>query len=581
MRKKQFQELVSFYRPYRGLFAADLLCALATAGIALLLPLGVRAIAGSLLESGPESASRVLWAGLGLAALVLLQTLCTYFYDYQGHYLGAKIERDMRDRMFRHCQRLSFSYYDGHTVGDLMSRISNDTLSLAEFFHHVPEDLLIHSVKFLGATAILLRVHWQTTLIILAFLPFMLMFTLRYNRKMGGAMERARESMAKINAQAEDSLSGIRVVQSFGGEGVEEEKFSRRNRQFLEDRRAGYQSESKLYCGMDAFAALLPIAVVVFGGLAISRGAMSLADLLLFLLYIGHFTGPVQGLVNTSRLLQEGRTGFRRYRELLDTQPEIQDAPAPVEPEKIHGEIQFRGVEFRYGEGGQVFSGLDLTVEAGEYVALVGASGVGKTTLCALIPRFYQPQKGQVLLDGVPVEDIPLRTLRQNIGVVQQDVYLFTGTAAENIAYGRPGATHEEIVRAAKLAGAHEFIEKLPGGYDAELGPHGVRLSGGQQQRISIARVFLKDPPVLIFDEATSSLDSHSEKLVQQSLEQLARGGGRPRTTLVIAHRLSTVREAGRIVVLDERGVCEEGTHQELMAQNGVYAGLYRASAAL
>ncbi|WP_322171026.1 ABC transporter ATP-binding protein [Acutalibacter caecimuris] len=479
MSKKQFKELISFYKPYQGLFVADLLCALATVGIALLIPLGVRAVADSLLDSGPEEIPSVLWAGLGLAALVLLQTLCTYFYDYQGHYLGAKIERDMRARMFCHCQRLSFSYYDEHTVGDLMSRITNDTLSLAEFFHHVPEDLLIFTIKFLGATAILLSVHWQTTLIILAFLPFMLIFTLRYNRKMGAAMERSRQSMARINAQAEDSLSGIRVVQSFAGEAVEEEKFSRHNRQFLEDRRAGYQSESKLYCGMDAFSALLPIAVVVFGGLAITRGAMTLADLLLFLLYLGYFMGPVQGLVNTSRLLQEGRTGFRRYRELLDTQPEIKDQPVSAGPEKIQGKIQFQQAEFRYGQGEQVFSGLDLTVEAGEYVALVGASGVGKTTLCALIPRFYQPQKGHVLLDGVPVEDIPLRTLRQNVGVVQQDVYLFTGTAAENIAYGRPGATRDEIIQAAKLAGAHEFIKKLPGGYDAEIGPHGVRISGG------------------------------------------------------------------------------------------------------
>ena len=387
-------------------------------------------------------------------------------------------------------------------------------------------------------------------------------------------MEQAKESMGSINAQAEGSLSGIRVVQSFANEAVEEEKFSRQNQRFLENRRVDYLSQCQLYCGMDAFAALIPIAVVAFGGLAILRGAMSLPDLLAFLLYIGYFTGPVQSLVNTSRLLQEGRASFRRYQELMKTEPAVQDCPDAREPEQVKGRVEFRQVYFRYGGEDAVLRGLSLTIEAGEYVALVGASGVGKTTLSSLIPRFYEPQKGQILLDGVPVEKLTLKGLRRNVGIVQQDVYLFTGTVAENIAYGRPGASRAEIIAAAKQAGAHDFIQQLPGGYDADVGPHGVRLSGGQQQRLSIARVFLKDPPVLIFDEATSALDAHSEKLVQRSLEQLARR----RTTLVIAHRLSTVREAGRILVLDEQGICEEGSHQELMAKNGVYARLYQAA---
>lgn len=572
MNRKNFKLLLSFYRPYRGLFAADLICSLAAAGIALAVPLGVRYIADTLLNAGDFSL--VLRAGLILLALVIVQALCTYFYDYQGHYLGAKIERDMRAKLFSHCQRLSFSYYDSHTVGDLMSRITNDTLSLAEFFHHTPEDLLINTVKLVGATLILLAVHWQTACIILMFLPFMALFTLHFNKKMNAAMGRARESMGQINAQAEDSLSGIRVVQSFAREELEEEKFSRLNRQFLEDRRAGYQSESRLYTGMDVFAAVIPIAVVVFGGLAILNGSMAISDLLLFLLYISYFTGPVQSLVNTSRLIQEGRTSFRRYRELMETQPEIADAAGAEAPEAIKGDLELSGVSFRYGEGDQVFRSLDLTVKAGEYVALVGASGVGKTTLCALLPRFYEPEQGRVLLDGRDVRDIPLGVLRRSIGVVQQDVYLFTGTVAENIAYGRPGASREDIVRAAELAGADGFIRELPGGYDADIGPHGVRLSGGQQQRLSIARVFLKDPPVLILDEATSALDNHSERLIQQSLELMAG----QRTTLVIAHRLSTVRNAGRIVVLDSDGVCEQGTHEELMELGGVYSDLYRAS---
>lgn len=577
MSKKDFKQLLSFYRPYRGLLAADLLCSLAAAGIALVLPLGIRQITNSLLDTGLQEFDRVLWAGLGLAALVLVQTLCSYFYDYQGHSLGAKIERDMRAQMFRHCQSLSFSYYDEHTVGELMSRITNDSLSLAEFFHHVPEDLLIFGIKFLGATVILFMVHWQIALVILAFLPFMTAYTLHFNKKMGAAMNRSRESMGRINAQAEDSLSGIRVVQSFVGEPVEEAKFNRRNQQFLEDRRAGYRSEARLYCGIDAFSALLPIAIVLFGGLAILKGSMDLPDLLLFLLYVGHFTGPVQGLVNTSRLLQEGGSSFRRYRELMGTEPAIQNAPNAVDPQAIQGELEFRGVDFRYGEGEAVFRGLNLTIKAGEYVALVGASGVGKTTLCALIPRFYQPQRGSVLLDGTPVEKLSLSALRRNVGVVQQDVYLFTGTVAENIAYGKPGASRREIVAAAKQAGAHEFIEGLPNGYETDIGPHGVKLSGGQQQRLSIARVFLKDPPILIFDEATSALDTHSERVVQHALEQLAQR----RTTLVIAHRLSTVRGAGRILVLNETGICEQGTHGELMALGGVYAGLYQAASQL
>lgn len=575
MNKKIFKELVSFYKPYRWLFAADLGCSLTHAILSLAVPLGVRYIAGDLLGAGSEQPFSIVAAGLGLLVLVALQAMCMYFYDYQGHYLGAKIERDMRANLFSHCEKLSFSYYDQHTVGDLMSRITSDSLSMAEFFHHVPEDILVNGVKFIGATAILLAVHWQTALVVLAFLPFMVLYTLHFNKRMGAAIAQSRESMGKINAQAEDSLSGIRVVQSFANEAVETKKFARWNLRFLEDRRISYRSEARLYCGMDAFAALLPIAVVVFGGLAVLRGSMALPDLLVFLLYISYLTGPVQSLVNTSRLLQEGRTSFRRYKELLETEPEIQDSPAARAPKNWEGCIEFRQVDFRYGQGGQIFRGLNLKINAGEYVALVGASGVGKTTLCALIPRFYQPGRGQVLLDGVPVEEILLSDLRRNVGVVQQDVYLFTGTVAENIAYGRPGSSREEIVEAAKLAGADEFIRALPGGYDADVGPHGVRLSGGQQQRLSIARVFLKDPPVLILDEATSALDNHSEKLIQQSLERLAG----QRTVLVIAHRLSTVRNAGRIVVLDENGVCEQGTHEELIRRGGVYADLYQASA--
>ena len=575
MRKERLKKLVSFYKPYKTVFFLDLLCSLVKAGIALVLPLGVGYITGALLErGGPGVLGQVLWVVAGLLALVLIQALCSYYSDYQGHYLGAKIERDMREEMFRHCQGLSFSYYDSHTVGDLMSRITNDSLALAEFFHHVPEDLVVNVIKFIGAAAILLWLNWPIALVILAFLPFMTWYTLHFNKKMAAALALGRERMGAVNAQTEDSLSGIRVVQSFGNEPVEEAKFAARNQRFCEARRLGYRGEALCWGGMEAFASLIPIAVAIAGSIAILKGSMPLSELVVFLMYVSSFTGPIQSLVNTSRLIQEGRTAFARYTELMETRPEIADAPGAAELPRAEGKLEFRDVGFRYQDGETVFRHLDLTVEAGEYVALVGASGVGKTTLCSLIPRFYQPEEGQVLLDGVPIQSVTLSSLRKNIGLVQQDVYLFTGTVAENIAYGRPGASREEVVEAARKAGAHDFIEKLPQGYDTDIGPHGVRLSGGQQQRLSIARVFLKDPPVLLFDEATSALDAHSEKVVQRSLEQLARH----RTTLVIAHRLSTIQNAGRILVLDEHGICEEGTHRELMAKGGVYAGLYQTS---
>ena len=572
---KNAKKLISFYRPYRLVFALDLLCSLCKAAITLVLPLGVRHITGTLLGSGrPDTLEQMLLTGAWMIALVILQALCSYYSDYQGHYLGAKIERDMRDEMFRHCQKLSFSYYDDHTVGDLMSRITNDSLALAEFFHHVPEDVVVNLIKFVGAAIILLWINPLIALVILAFLPFMTLYTLYFNKKMAAALELGRRRVSDVNAQVEDSLSGVRVVQSFGNEGVEQEKFARQNEGFCEARRQSYRGEALCWGGMEAFSSLIPIAVAIAGGVAILQGNMPLSDLVVFMMYVSSFTAPIQSLVNTSRLIQEGRTAFHRYTELLETKPQIQDAPGAKELPRVQGKVEFRDVSFRYQGGDTVLRHLNLTIQAGEYVALVGASGVGKTTLCSLLPRFYQPEEGEILIDGVPIQSVTLSSLRRNIGSVQQDVYLFTGTVAENIAYGRPGASFEEIQAAAKQAGAHQFIEKLPQGYHTDIGPHGVKLSGGQQQRLSIARVFLKDPPILIFDEATSALDNQSEQVVQRSLEELARH----RTTLVIAHRLSTIQNAGRILVLDEQGICEEGTHQQLLAQGGVYASLYHGS---
>lgn len=574
-KKHTLKQILSFYKPYKGLFAADLLCSLIAAAIGLVLPLGAGYITDNVLAGDLSAApGKILGVGALLLGLVLVQALCSYFMDYQGHAIGARMERDMRAQLFAHCQRLSFSYFDSHPIGDLMSRLTNDSLSLAEFFHHVPEDVLVNSIKFVGASLILWHIHWQMTLVILCFLPFMLAYTLYFNKKMAAALEQGREDMGEINAQAEDTLSAIRMVQSFGNEAVEAQKFYVRNEKFLESRKRGYKGEALCYGGMDAFSSLIPIAVVVVGGLSILQGSLALSELVVFLLYVSYFTQPIQSLVNTSRLIQEGRTGFARYMEILETQPEVADLPGAQDLPPVKGDIRFSHVTFRYGEGDAVFRDLNLTIRAGEYVALVGASGVGKTTLCSLIPRFYDVEAGEITVDGVPIRQATLRSLRGSVGLVQQDVALFTGSVTENIAYGRPGATFQQVREAARKAGAEEFIQKLPQGYDTDIGPRGVKLSGGQRQRLSIARAFLKDPPILILDEATSALDSQSELVVQRSLEDLARH----RTTLVIAHRLSTIQGAQRIVVLDENGVCEEGTHQSLMAQGGVYAKLYAAS---
>lgn len=565
--------LLSFYRPYKGLFFADLGCSLIAAAIGLILPLGAGYITDNVLTASPTP-WQILRVGLLLVLLVAIQAGCNYFMDYQGHAIGARMERDIRGRLFRHCEKLSFSFYDQHPVGDLMSRITNDSLSLAEFFHHVPEDVLVNVIRFTGAAVILWNIHWQLTLAILCLLPFMAGYTLYFNGKMAKALEQGRVDMGNINAQAEDSLSAIRMVQSFASEETEAEKFDRCNQQFLKSRCASYKGEALCYDGMDAFGNLLPIVVVVLGGLAILQGRLGLADLVVFLLYVGYFTQPLKILVNSLRLIQEGRTGFRRIMEILNTQPEITDIPGARELPRVKGDIRFSGVTFRYGSGDEVFRNLNLSIQAGEYVALVGASGVGKTTLCSLIPRFYDAESGEITIDGIPVNQVTLNSLRRNVGVVQQEVALFTGSVAENIGYGKPGASLEEIQDAARRAGAEEFILKLPQGYHTDIGPRGVRLSGGQRQRLSIARAFLKNPPILILDEATSALDSQSEQVVQRSLEDLAKH----RTTLVIAHRLSTIQGAQRILVLDENGICEEGTHQSLMAQGGVYAKLYEAS---
>ena len=567
------EKFLSFYRPYLGLLTVDLICAFIISAITLILPLCVRYITQNLLDAGaPHQMRDIATVGLLMLALVAAHTLCNLFVDYQGHMMGAMMESDMRRELFGHFQKLSFSFYDDQKTGQLMSRITNDLFALSELFHHGPEDLAIGIIKFCGVFLITLSINPALSLIVCAFLPLMFVFSLHFNRKMNRALRLSKERIAEVNAQTEDSLAGIRVVQSFANEALEQAKFDRANARFVESRRLEYKSEGIFYGGMDAFSLLMTVVVVVFGALAITRASLDLADLITFLLYVGILVEPIQRLVNFARWYQEGITGFQRFMDMIELPPAIQDGDQAILPQRVRGKLELQNVSFSYKSAfGDVFRHLSLKIGEGEYVALVGSSGVGKTTLGTLIPRFYEVSDGRICLDGIDIRALSLASLRRNIGTVDQDVYLFAATVAENIRYGDPGAREEEVIAAAKRANAHDFIMALPQGYDTEIGQRGIKLSAGQRQRLSIARVFLKDPPLLILDEATSALDSASERVVQQSLERLIEN----RTTLVIAHRLSTIRNADRILVLTADGVHEQGTHEELLSSDGVYANLY------
>ncbi len=573
------RKFFSYYRPYRGLLFADIACAVIVAVIALTLPLFARHITENLLAANtPDAATQIVTIGAIMAALLIIHTLCNTFVDFQGHMMGSLMERDMRADLFDHYQKLSISFYDEQRTGQLMSRLTNDLMAISELAHHGPEEALIAILKFAGAFIILLTINADITAIIFLFLPVMALYALYFNRRLNAAMAQSKAHIGDVHAQVEDTLDGIRVVKSFTNEALEQQKFTGANQRFVQSRRDGYRSEAYFYGGMNLFMQSITVALIVLGSLAILKASLSLPDLLTYLLFVAILIDPIQKFVNLARLYQEGVTGFDRFMEIMEMQPEVQDSPAALDLKPVRGHIQFDDVCFRYREDyDEVLKNLTLDIAAGEYVALVGASGVGKTTLCALIPRFYDVTEGAIRIDGHDIRDIRLACLRANIGVVQQDVYLFAGTVAENIRYGKPDATHEQVVSAAKQANAHAFITGLPDGYDTDIGQHGVKLSGGQKQRLSIARVFLKDPPIIIFDEATSALDNESEKAIQDSFETLSRN----RTMIVIAHRLSTIRNAGRIIVLTDKGIGEQGTHAQLLAQEGKYAQLVTMQATL
>jgi ATP-binding cassette subfamily B protein len=569
----RLRKFLSYYRPYLGLLIADLVCAFIVSAITLILPLCIRYITKDILEgSAPDKLTQIYAMGAVMLALVAVHTVCNLFISYQGHVMGARMESDMRAELFEHYQKLSFSFYDEQKTGQLMTRLTNDLFALTELYHHGPEDIAISLVKFIGAFLILLHIDVPLALITILFLPIMAVYAAYFNRQMHIAMRRSKDRIGDINAQVEDTLAGIRVVKSFTNDQIETRKFAYENNRFVQSRRDSYRSEAYFYEGLVAFTQLMMIAVVILGSVAILGGSLDLSDLLTFLLCIGILIEPIDKFGNFARLYQEGITGFNRFMDVLEIEPDIADAPDAADLAHVRGHIAFRDVSFRYkNHHGYVLKNISLEIKPGEFVALVGSSGVGKTTLCSLIPRFYEVTAGQILIDGHDIRHVRLRSLRQQIGLVQQDVYLFAGTVAENIRYGKLDATMDEIIDAAKKANAHDFIMTLPNGYDTDIGQRGVKLSGGQKQRLSIARVFLKDPPIIIFDEATSALDNESEKAIRESLEALTSN----RTTLVIAHRLSTVRNAQRIIVLTGSGIHEQGTHDDLIAANGAYASLY------
>lgn len=554
------------------MFYLDMLCAIVVSAVDLAFPQVLNVLTKGLFLEGADRILKLIgFVGLGLLAMYLLRFGCQYYITNRGHVMGARMESDMRQQLFDHYTRLSFSYYDRNNTGEMVSKLVSDLFDISELAHHGPENLFISVLKIVGSFILLTLVNVPMTLILLAVTLCMVAFSWYQNRKMRAVFTDNRRKIAGVNARVQDSLLGIKVVKSFGNEEVEHEKFMESNLQFLRSKEDNYRRMGVFHAGNGFFVGLLYITVLVSGGIFVAKGLLEPTDLALYALYIGIFVNPIDVLINFTEQFQKGISGFRRFVEVIDTDPEVLDLPGAREVGEIDGEIEYRGVSFSYDGTGEVLEDIDLKIPAGKTVALVGPSGGGKSTICSLLPRFYDVGEGEICIDGTDIREFKLKSLRAAIGVVQQEVYLFAGSVRENIAYGKPGATEEEIVEAAKRANIHDFITTLEHGYDTYVGERGARLSGGQKQRISIARVFLKNPKILILDEATSALDNESERHIQNALDELSAG----RTTVVIAHRLSTIRSADEIVVIEDGRILERGAHEELLKKEGLYSRYY------